>query len=44
MLQVCGTGIAMGNAPDELKALADDVTTSVSADGVANAFRRHGLI
>ncbi|HAS33061.1 MAG TPA: Cof-type HAD-IIB family hydrolase, partial [Microbacterium sp.] len=42
--QVCGTGIAMGNAPDALKALADDVTTSVSADGVANAFRRHGLI
>ena len=44
MFQVCGTGIAMGNAPDALKALADDVTTSVSADGVANAFRRHGLI
>ncbi|GAA1951966.1 Cof-type HAD-IIB family hydrolase [Microbacterium aquimaris] len=44
MFEVCGTGVAMGNAPDALKALADDVTTSVSADGVANAFRRHGLI
>jgi Cof subfamily protein (haloacid dehalogenase superfamily) len=44
MFEVCGTGIAMGNASDELKALADEVTTSVLDDGVANAFRRHGLI
>ena len=44
MFEVCGVGIAMGNANDELKALADEVTTSVLDDGVANAFRRHGLI
>ncbi|UGB34916.1 Cof-type HAD-IIB family hydrolase [Microbacterium sp. cx-55] len=44
MFEVCGVGIAMGNASDELKALADEVTTSVLDDGVANAFRRHGLI
>ncbi len=44
MFEVCGVGIAMGNAPAELQALADEVTTSVSDHGVANAFRRHGLI
>jgi Cof subfamily protein (haloacid dehalogenase superfamily) len=44
MFEVCGVGIAMGNASDELKALADEVTTGVLDDGVANAFRRHGLI
>jgi Cof subfamily protein (haloacid dehalogenase superfamily) len=44
MLQVCGTGIAMGNATDAVKAHADEVTTSVLDDGVWNAFRRHGLI
>jgi Cof subfamily protein (haloacid dehalogenase superfamily) len=44
MLQVCGIGIAMGNASNEVKAVADEVTTAVLDDGVWNAFRRHGLI
>lgn len=44
MFEACGTGIAMGNADDELKALADEVTTAVLDDGVHNAFARHGLI
>ena len=44
MLQVCGVGIAMGNASNEVKAVADEVTTAVLDDGVWNAFRRHGLI
>jgi Cof subfamily protein (haloacid dehalogenase superfamily) len=44
MLQLCGVGIAMGNATDAVKAHADEVTTSVLDDGVWNAFRRHGLI
>jgi hypothetical protein len=44
MLQVCGVGIAMGNATDVVKAHADEVTTAVLDDGVWNAFRRHGLI
>lgn len=44
MFEVCGVGIAMGNADPELQALADEVTTSVSADGVYNAFVRHGLV
>jgi Cof subfamily protein (haloacid dehalogenase superfamily) len=44
MLQVCGVGIAMGNAADAVKAHADETTTSVLDDGVWNAFRRHGLV
>lgn len=44
MFQVCGVGIAMGNADDALKQHADEVTTSVREDGIWNAFRRHGLI
>lgn len=44
MLQVCGVGIAMGNADDTVKSYADEVTTSVLEDGVWTAFRTHGLI
>jgi Cof subfamily protein (haloacid dehalogenase superfamily) len=44
MLQLCGVGIAMGNADAAIKAHADEVTTAVLDDGVWNAFRRHGLI
>jgi Cof subfamily protein (haloacid dehalogenase superfamily) len=44
MLQVCGVGIAMGNADDTVKSYADEVTTSVHDDGVYNAFVRHGLL
>ena len=44
MFEVCGVGIAMGNAVPELKALADETTTSVRDDGVWNAFLRHGLV
>jgi Cof subfamily protein (haloacid dehalogenase superfamily) len=44
MLQVCGLGIAMGNAPDQVKEVADEVTSGVDADGVWNAFVRHGLV
>lgn len=36
MLQHAATGVAMGNASDEVKAAADIVTTSVDEDGVAN--------
>nr|WP_241977605.1 HAD family hydrolase [Cryobacterium sp. TMS1-13-1] len=44
MLQVCGVGIARGNATDDVKLHADEVATAVLGDGVWNAFRRHGLI
>ena len=37
MLRLCGFGIAMGDAPDELKAVADLVAPSVEEDGLAVA-------
>lgn len=43
MLRAAGTGIAMGNASEDVKALADEVTGSVADDGVYEAFLRHGL-
>ncbi len=43
LLTTCGAGVAMGNAPDEVKAVADLVTDHVDDDGLANAFRRLGL-
>ncbi len=43
MFEVCGTAIAMGNAVDGVKALADQVTTSID-DGIWNAFERNRLI
>ena len=44
MFEVCGTAIAMGNAADGVKALADQVTTGIDDDGIWNAFERNGLI
>jgi hydroxymethylpyrimidine pyrophosphatase-like HAD family hydrolase len=44
ILQYCQTGIAMGNAPDELKAVADYVTSDVTDDGILKAFEHFGLI
>jgi len=44
MLQYCQTGIAMGNAAEELKAVADHVTNAVTEDGIFNAFKHFGLI
>ena len=37
LLETCGLGIAMGDAPDELKAIADCVAPSVDEDGLAVA-------
>ena len=39
-----GIGVAMGNASDEVKAVADYVTTSVDDDGVLNALLLFGVI
>jgi Cof subfamily protein (haloacid dehalogenase superfamily) len=44
MLTLVGVGIAMGNADASVKAIADEITTGVDADGVWNAFVRHGLV
>ncbi len=44
MLGWAGTGVAMGNAPDAVKAGADYVTTSVSDNGVKNALLHLGIL
>lgn len=44
MLRLVGTGVAMGNAPDKVKAAADYVTGHVDEDGLAEALRHFGLI
>lgn len=44
MVKEVGTGIAMGNAIDELKAVADYVTTPIDEDGIHRACVRLGLI
>lgn len=44
MFEVCGTSIAMGNAVEGVKALADQVTTAIDDDGIHNAFVGNGLI
>ncbi|CAN5159546.1 Cof-type HAD-IIB family hydrolase [soil metagenome] len=40
LLTVAGYKVAMGNAPDDLKAIADFVTTNQDADGVAMVIER----
>jgi hydroxymethylpyrimidine pyrophosphatase-like HAD family hydrolase len=40
MLNYAGLGIAMGSAPEEVKAAADEVTKSVQDDGVAAILNR----
>lgn len=44
MLQAAGYGIAMGNACDELKAIADYITTPILEDGVYQSLKHFGLI
>lgn len=41
LLRAAGFGIAMGSAPDELKAIADAVVGDVESDGVAEALERY---
>lgn len=44
MVRDAGVGVAMGNACDELKAVADYITTSVDDDGVYRALEAYGLL
>lgn len=44
MLEYCNTGIAMGNAREQLKAVADDITDDVDHDGLYNSFKKYKLI
>ena len=43
LLRVCGLAIAMGDAPDELKAIADYVAPSAEEDGLAVAIEEFVL-
>ena len=43
ILKACGVGVAMGNAPDNIKALANDVTALNTEDGLALAFEKYDL-
>ena len=40
MLSAAGLGIAMGNAPDKVRQIADQVTGNNNEAGVAKAIRR----
>ncbi|WP_190973012.1 HAD family hydrolase [Bifidobacterium rousetti] len=44
MIETAGVGVAMGNATDGIKSVADWVTTAVDDDGIAHAFEHLGLI
>ena len=41
MIEYAGIGVAMGNATDELKAAADEITASNDEDGIAESLYRH---
>lgn len=43
MFRLAGVGVAMGNATDALKAVADEVTLSNDEDGIAHTLRLRGL-
>ena len=44
MLEVVGTGVAMENASDDLKAVADEICRDVVEDGVYQYCLENGLI
>lgn len=44
IIQAAGIGVAMGNANDDVKTVADYVTTSVDEDGISHALRHWRVI
>lgn len=44
MLSFAGIGVAMGNAEEEVKALADYVTADVDDDGIEKALKHFGIL
>lgn len=44
MLKHVATGIAMGNADEDVKASADYITTSVDEDGITHALKHFGIL
>ncbi len=43
LLRAAGFGVAMGNAPDELRSVAKAIVSDVAGDGVAEAIERYVL-
>ena len=44
IIKEAGVGVAMGNAGENLKQVADFITTHVDEDGVRNALLEYGVI
>lgn len=44
MLRSVGTGVAMANASDDLKAVADEICKDVAEDGIYHYCLEKGLI
>ena len=44
MLMTAGIGVAMGNANEDVKEIANYVTTSVDENGVLNALKYFNII
>ena len=43
MIELAGTGVAMGNANEELKGIADIITDNNNNDGLAKAIEKYVL-
>ena len=44
MIEFCGIGVAMGNAQEKVKDVADYVTADVDDDGIEKALRFYGIL
>ena len=44
MLEYCNVGIAVDNAKDGLKAIADEICDDIADDGIYKAMKKHNLI
>lgn len=44
MVEYAGLGVAMGNACDELKAVANEITASNNEDGIAVLLEKYGVV
>ena len=44
MIRFAGIGVAMGNASEEVKAVADYVTADIDDDGIEKALKHFNLI
>ena len=44
IIKEAGVGVAMGNAGEDMKQVADFITTHVDEDGVKNALIKYGVI